>query len=138
MDYAGDIEVTEVWRRLSVDTNAVLIDVRTQAEWNYVGLPDLSSLSKEVLRIEWQFFPGSGRNTDFQAQVEGSEITKDAAIYLLCRSGVRSKNAAILLTSADFKTCYNVADGFEGDKSQSGHRGTVGGWKFSGLPWVQG
>ncbi|MBT3372107.1 MAG: rhodanese-like domain-containing protein [Rhodospirillaceae bacterium] len=138
MDYAGNIEVSEVWRRLSEDPNAVLIDVRTEAEWNYVGLPDLSSLGKQVLRIEWQFFPSAERNMDFQAQVEGSGIAKDAPIYLLCRSGVRSKNAAILLTAADFETCYNVAGGFEGDKGESGHRGTLGGWKFAGLPWVQG
>ena len=63
MDYAGNIEVSEVWRRLSEDPNAVLIDVRTEAEWNYVGLPDLSSLGKQVLRIEWQFFPSAERNT---------------------------------------------------------------------------
>ncbi len=138
MDYAGDVDVSEVWQRLSENPNAVLIDVRTQAEWNYVGLPDLSSLGKQPLCIEWQFFPTSERNMDFQAQVEGSGIAKDAALYLICRSGVRSKNAAILLTAADFETCYNVAGGFEGDKGDSGHRGTVGGWKFAGLPWVQG
>ncbi|MDP6872757.1 MAG: rhodanese-like domain-containing protein [Alphaproteobacteria bacterium] len=138
MDYAGDVDVKETWRRLSEDPNAVLIDVRTTAEWNYVGLPDLSELGKQPLCIEWQFFPSSERNSDFLAQVQGSGIAKDAAIYLICRSGVRSKHAAILLTADDFERCYNVAGGFEGDKNTNGHRGTVGGWKCAGLPWAQG
>jgi len=57
MDYAGDVDVTETWRRLSEDPGAVLIDVRTTAEWNFVGLPDLSQLEKKVLRSEWKTFP---------------------------------------------------------------------------------
>jgi len=138
MDYAGDVDVTEAWRRLSEDPEAVLIDVRTTAEWNFVGLPDLSPLEKQVLQSEWKSFPSMALNPDFLAEVEQADIDKNAAVLLLCRSGQRSRDAAIRLTAAGHKNCYNVAGGFEGDKNAAGHRGTVGGWQFAGLPWIQG
>ena len=138
MEYAGDVDVTETWRRLSEDTDAVLIDVRTTAEWNFVGLPDLSGLDRRVLRNEWKVLPSMELNPDFQAAVEQSGVAKEAAIFLICRSGQRSRDAAILLTASGYQNCYNVAGGFERDKDTVGHRGTVGGWKFAGLPWVQG
>ncbi|MDA1100900.1 MAG: rhodanese-like domain-containing protein [Proteobacteria bacterium] len=138
MDYAGDVDVTETWRRLSEDPQAVLIDVRTTAEWNFVGLPDLSSLGKQVQRNEWKAFPSMDRNPGFQRDMEQTGVAKDAAVFLICRSGQRSRDAAIQLTAAGYKNCYNVAGGFEGDKDAAGHRGTVGGWKFAGLPWSQG
>lgn len=138
MDYAGDVDVNGAWRHLSTEAGAVLIDVRTKPEWNYVGLPDLSSLDKQVLCSEWKVFPGMDINPDFQAEVEGAGIAKDAAVFLICRSGQRSRDAAILLTGAGYQNCYNVTGGFEGDKDAAGHRGTSGGWKFAGLPWTQG
>ena len=138
MDYAGDVDVTEAWRRLSEDPDAVLIDVRTTAEWHFVGLPDLSPLEKQVLQSEWKSFPSMALNPDFLAEVEQADIDKNAAVLLLCRSGQRSRDAAIRLTAAGYKNCYNVAGGFEGDKNAAGHRGTVGGWQFAGLPWIQG
>ena len=138
MDYAGDVDVTETWRRLLEDPDAVLIDVRTTAEWNFVGLPDLSPLEKQVLQSEWKSFPSMALNPDFLAEVEQADIDKNAAVLLLCRSGQRSRDAAIRLTAAGYKNCYNVAGGFEGDKNAAGHRGTVGGWQFAGLPWIQG
>ena len=138
MDYAGDVDVKETWHQLSEDPDAVLVDVRTKAEWNFVGLPDLSSLNKEVVRDEWKVFPSMAVNPDFLQTVEQAGIAKDAAIYLLCRSGQRSRDAAIMLTAAGYQKCYNVTAGFEGDKDKEGHRGTVGGWKFAGLPWSQG
>lgn len=138
MDYAGDVDVTETWRRLSEDPNAVLIDVRTTAEWNFVGLPDLSPLEKQVLKSEWKSFPSMDLNTNFLAEVDQAGVAKDAAVFLICRSGQRSRDAAIRLTTAGYKNCYNVAGGFEGDKDAAGHRGTVGGWQFADLPWTQG
>lgn len=138
MNYAGDVDVSETWRRLSTEADAVLIDVRTMAEWNYVGLPDLSSLQKQVLASEWKIFPSMHLNPNFQRQVEAAGIAKDAAIFLICRSGQRSRDAAIALTAAGYQNCHNVTAGFEGDKDMTGHRGTVSGWKFAGLPWSQG
>ena len=138
MEYAGDIDCTEAWDRLGRENGAVLIDVRTAPEWNYVGLPDLSSVNGEAHCFEWQSFPAMDRNENFAAEIAQAGIPKDALVFLLCRSGVRSKHAAILLTSLGYLHCYNVAGGFEGDKDDSGHRGNSGGWKHAGLPWKQG
>ncbi|MBL29452.1 MAG: sulfurtransferase [Rhodospirillaceae bacterium] len=135
--YRGDIDVTEAWRRLGADPATVLIDVRTRAEWQYVGLPDLSSLGKEVVPVEWKQFPGGTLNGGFIAEVSGRGLATDTPILLICRSGQRSRDAAIALTAAGFEDCTNVDGGFEGNLDADGHRGTADGWKASGLPWRQ-
>ena len=136
-DYRGDIDVTEAWRRLGEDPAAVLIDVRTRAEWQYVGLPDLSPLGKEVVPIEWKRYPDNAPNSGFVAEVFGRALAADTPILLICRSGQRSRDAAIALTAADFENCTNVDSGFEGPLDADGHRGAAGGWKAAGLPWRQ-
>ena len=136
--YAGDVEPKKAWEILSQDPKAVLIDVRTRPEWNFVGAPDLSSLGKQALFVEWQAYPELQLNPRFVAEVEANAVPKDAPIFLLCRSGARSKSAAIALTKLGYKSCFNVSDGFEGPKDPSGHRGGAAGWKAQGLPWQQG
>jgi rhodanese-related sulfurtransferase len=137
-DYAGDVSVVDTWRQLGEHKDAVLIDVRTEAEWNYVGLPDLSSLGKPVVRIEWQSWPDGQANPGFLDQVRRAGIREDQPTFLICRSGARSRSAAILLTRNGWKAAYNVAEGFEGPHDPHRHRGTVAGWKHEGLPWLQG
>lgn len=139
-NYAGDVTVDEAWRVLGENPRAVLIDVRTRAEWSYVGLPDLASVGKEPLLAEWQTFPAMAVNGNFADEVASAlgEARKDAPVLFLCRSGARSRAAAIALTAQGFTRCYNVAGGFEGDLDQDRHRGHRNGWKASGLPWVQG
>ena len=132
--YKGDLTPQETMERLSVSQNAVLLDVRTMPEWNYVGVPAVDRL----LTVEWQTFPSGAVNTGFVAQVEQAGVPKDAEIFAICRSGVRSIAAAQALTAAGFQNVYNVLEGFEGDKNEAGHRSSVGGWKFHGLPWTQG
>jgi rhodanese-related sulfurtransferase len=132
--YKGDVMPAEAYQRLTASDNAYLIDVRTDAEWGYVGIPAIDGL----LRVSWQVFPSMERNPRFVQKVEEAGIPKDAEIFLICRSGARSAAAASALTEAGFSNCYNVAEGFEGDRDGEGHRGTVGGWKHAGLPWVQG
>src|ERR1700761_8819523 len=132
-DYAGDIEVSKAWELLQADPKAQLIDVRTAAEWTYVGLPDLASLGREVHAIEWQSFPSGEINPDF-AQITGEQMklagaTSDTPLLFLCRSGARSKAAAIVMTRAGFGHAYNVAGGFEGNLDGEAHRGNVNGWK---------
>jgi rhodanese-related sulfurtransferase len=136
--YAGDVSPTQAWKLLTDDAAAMLIDVRTPAEWNYVGVPDLSSVGKQPLLLPWVFFPSMERNEQFVAQLENAGLERDAPLLFICRSGARSRAAAIAMTARGFKKCYNVATGFEGDQDEARHRGTVSGWKVEGLPWLQG
>lgn len=136
--YAGDIGVEETWKILQEDPKAVLVDVRTDAEWNYVGIPDLSTADKKPVLLPWQLFPTMQVNGAFLEQLEQTGADKDAPVLFLCRSGVRSQAAAIAATGAGYAKAYNVAHGFEGPHDDTKHRGSVAGWKAAGLPWVQG
>ena len=114
------------------EPNATLVDVRTMAEWTYVGTPDLSSIGKRPLLIEWQTFPDRDINPDFTATIARVIPDKDAPLLFICRSGARSAAAAAMLTARGFTRAYNVAEGFEGDPDGKRHRGTIGGWKAAG------
>ena len=135
--YAGDVSPTTAWKILNENKDAILIDVRTRAEWNYVGLPDLESLAKKPALIEWQVFPSMQPNPEFVAALSGALPDKEAPLLFLCRSGVRSAAAAKAMTAAGYSTCLNVADGFEGPLDAQAKRGAAGGWKAAGLPWRQ-
>ncbi|HWK44243.1 MAG TPA: rhodanese-like domain-containing protein [Stellaceae bacterium] len=136
--YAGDVSPKDTWQRLAEDPRAVLIDVRTRAEWSYVGVPDLATLGKEVVKLEWQTWPDGAVNPGFADAVAQAGIDKDQPVLLLCRSGVRSKAAAEVLTGAGWQRCFNILGGFEGPHDATRHRGTVAGWKHDALPWTQG
>jgi len=139
--YAGDVSVIDAYSMLEEDESAVLVDVRTKAEWTYVGAPDLSSIGKETIFVEWQEFPSGKIAPDFAANLlkilGAREVSATAPILFLCRSGARSRAAAIALTQAGQERCYNIADGFEGPLDDKRKRGAVGGWKARGLPWAQ-
>ena len=137
-DYAGDLNPAEAWQMLCDDPAARLVDVRTDAEWRYVGLPDLSGLGKTTLCVSWQTFPDLRRNDDFAAEVEQGGVGPEHTVLLICRSGQRSKDAAIALTARGYARCYNVAEGFEGPHDANRQRGTSAGWKARDLPWTQG
>lgn len=138
-DYAGDLSAAEAWELLSREPDAQLVDVRTAAEWNFVGTPDLAALGRKLHCLEWQSFPAKGTtNPDFVAQAHTAlDGKKDAAVLFLCRSGARSRAAATAMTAAGYSRCYNIADGFEGGLSPERHRGKQSGWKAAGLPWKQ-
>jgi rhodanese-related sulfurtransferase len=138
LDYAGEVSAAEAWQRLQADPRAQLLDVRTMAEWNFVGLADLSSLGRRVHCIEWQSFPAGTRNPAFVAEASQALGDKDAPVLVMCRSGARSRAAAIALTQAGYGQAINIADGFEGDTDEDGHRGNRNGWKQADLPWRQG
>lgn len=135
--YAGDLSPTEAWALLKSDADAVLVDVRTKAEFVFVGIPDLSDIDKEPLMVPWKTFPSMELNPNFAQQVAAECKDKNAPLLFLCRSGGRSREAAIAMTEAGFTRCYNIATGFEGDPDGRRHRNTVGGWRRDGLPWVQ-
>lgn len=150
--YAGDLAPEEAFELLGSEVSAALIDVRTQAEWNFVGTADLAPCNKASLLVEWQRYPAMEVNEGFVAEVEaalnmaapGNEIPgrdtpgsdKERSLLFLCRSGVRSIAAAETMTGAGYAKCFNVTEGFEGSLDAEGHRG-MGGWKARGLPWRQ-
>lgn len=139
--YAGDLLPDEAWALLERQPAAQLVDVRTTAEWNFVGLPDLSSLGRTTYLVEWQNFPSMALNPDFVAstaqRLEAGGTGKETPVLLLCRSGARSRSAAIALTKAGYAQAFNIAGGFEGNANAAGHRGVTNGWKATGLPWRQ-
>lgn len=139
--YAGDVSAHETWEALVADPSAVLVDVRTVAEWNFVGLPDLERIGKRVLLVEWQRFPDMTVNVAFVEELGEAladlGVGADAPVYFICRSGARSRSAAMAATAGGFGRAFNVAGGFEGSLGPDRHRGCVDGWKASGLPWIQ-
>ena len=137
-----DVPVEEVWAHLSKDAGSVLIDVRTRAEWTFVGLPDLNQIGKRVLTVEWQTCPESKIDASFSDRMtkalDAAGASKDNELFFICRSGARSLMAAEAMASVGYRRCRNVADGFEGPLDADRHRGQVAGWKAAGLAWVQG
>lgn len=139
--YAGDVSEQDAFQALS--QNAIVVDVRTRAEWSFVGLPAIAP--EQLVLSEWQAFPDMQVNPEFAAQTaqevlarSGTATPGDAPqIFFLCRSGARSRSAAIAMTQAGFPQCFNIENGFEGAPDQQGHRGVVNGWKACGLPWRQ-
>ena len=122
---------------LSINPNSHLIDVRTEPEWNYVGIPDLSSIKKQALCISWKIYPEMSVNNNFEKQIIKFNIQKNNNLYFICRSGNRSYDAAKFLISKGFTNCFNVSDGFEGKLNQHNKRASIDGWKFHNLPWKQ-
>ena len=139
--YAGDIGVRAAWDELARNDDAVLIDVRTRAEWTYVGVPDLAGIGKQAVLIEWDEFPSGQLVPDFvgrlKAELDARGVGADAPLYFLCRSGNRSRHGAIAATAAGYARCFNLEFGFEGRLGPDRHRATAGSWKAEGLPWVQ-
>ncbi len=136
--FRGDVSVEETWAGLERDPNAQILDVRTRPEWNFVGLPDLGALGRQCHLVSWQAWPDMAVDPEFVERVRALGIPPEAPLYVLCRSGQRSRAAAETLAAAGYQATYNIADGFEGPKDAEGHRGSVGGWKAAGLPWIQG
>ncbi|MEF2070176.1 rhodanese-like domain-containing protein [Consotaella aegiceratis] len=140
-NYKGDVTPRECWEALADDPNAFLVDVRTTAEWTYVGLPDLTAVQRQPLLVEWQRFPSMAVDPLFTEKLGGAiEMAggdRQSRLFFLCRSGVRSIASAAAMTEIGFANCYNVLDGFEGAPDEAGHRATKAGWKAEGLPWVQ-
>ena len=134
---------SEAWTGLAEGSDAILVDVRTNAEWSFVGIPDLSSVNKQVMLIEWSQFPTMTQNEEFASQLmDNLNGSAPSNVYFLCRSGVRSLAAAALMIDVFAAqgwsvNCINVTEGFEGDLDSDVHRGKLNGWKARGLTWCQ-
>lgn len=141
VSYAGDVDPATAYKDLATTSTAQLIDVRTRAEWSFVGIPDLAAIGKEPILIEWQSWPQMQVESDFldrlKAELAARNVPADAPLYFLCRSGVRSAAAAACATAEGLGKSFNIAGGFEGPPDQDRHRGQVAGWKASELPWIQ-
>ena len=139
--YAGDVSAVDAWRDLEATPNATLIDVRTAAEWAFVGLPSLTLIGKAPLLVAWNEYPSGARLPDFAGRLKealaAADIGADAPLYFLCRSGARSRSAAIIATAEGYRHAYNIEQGFEGALDADRHRATPGSWKAEGLPWAQ-
>ena len=137
-----NVGVEATWQRLASRPGSQLIDVRTRAEWTYVGIPDLGPIGKRAVLVEWQTFPDQTVDPRFverlagELKAVGAQLDDD--LFFICRSGGRSLAAAKAMAEAGYQACHNVAGGFEGPLDDDRHRGSVGGWKTAGLPWLQG
>jgi rhodanese-related sulfurtransferase len=134
LDYAGAATPQEAYAWLQADPNCVLLDVRTRAEWQWVGQPALAPT--QYVQVEWNLASNGSRNPHFLAEVQ-AHIPAGRSVLLLCRSGARSHAAAPVLQAAGFQA-FNILEGFEGDKDAAQHRNTVNGWRYTQLPWLQG
>ena len=132
-----NVPPAQTWDAIKADPHAQLVDVRTDAEWNFVGIPDLAEAGRQTVLIPWQIYPAMQRNEAFEDQLKKTGFTSDNHIYFICRSGVRSLAAAQAAQAVGFSHVYNVVDGFEGPADANGHRGATAGWKADGLPWRQ-
>ena len=130
LPYEGALLPGEAYEIMQSAPGARMVDVRTRAELDWVG-----SIS-DAVEVEWATYPGMKPNPNFIAQLE-QQIDKEALVMFICRSGVRSHSAAILATQAGYSDCYNVLEGFEGDKNADGHRNVLNGWRACELPWEQ-
>lgn len=138
-----ELSAADSWATLEKTSDAALVDVRTRAEWAFVGVPDLSSLGREPILSEWRVFPDMSRNQAFVDELlDGFGKRLPSRILFICRSGARSMEAAQtvaaeLAARGQSAECINVAEGFEGDLDEQRHRGAANGWKARGLPWRQ-
>jgi rhodanese-related sulfurtransferase len=136
-----EVDVETAWKTLQSRPRSQLVDVRTRAEWTYVGIPDLTPVGKRAVLVEWQTFPDQAIDPRFAERLAGElkalgvELQDD--LFFICRSGSRSLAAAEAMAAMGYGACHNVAGGFEGPLDDGRHRGTRGGWKAAGLPWQQ-
>jgi rhodanese-related sulfurtransferase len=131
--YAGAVTPQEAFALIQGDPAVKLIDVRTNAERDWVGRVNVPAGQHGA--VQWSLYPGGTPNPDFLAQL-ASQAGKDEVLLFLCRSGVRSRHSAKLATEHGYAQCYDILEGFEGDKDAEGHRKNVSGWCKAGLPWA--
>lgn len=131
--YAGAVTPAEAYSLLQNGPNVKLVDVRTDAERDWVGRVALPP--EQHAAVQWSLYPGGQPNPVFLEQLTQAANKNDVLLFL-CRSGVRSRHAAKLATEHGYTHCFDILEGFEGDKDAQGHRKTVGGWCKAGLPWI--
>jgi rhodanese-related sulfurtransferase len=135
LPYAGALTPEEAYALLQQERAVKLVDVRTGAERDWVGRVSIPAAQHAA--VEWSVYPGGAPNASFLDQLR-QVANPDEVLLFLCRSGVRSRHAAKLATEQGYAHCFDILEGFEGDKDANGHRKTMGGWCKAGLPWIGG
>jgi rhodanese-related sulfurtransferase len=131
--YAGAVTPQEAFDLLRTDPRVKLVDVRTNAERDWIGRPAIPEAQHGA--VQWTLYPGGAPNPDFALQLQNAAAPDDVVLFL-CRSGVRSRHAARVATELGYRNAFDILEGFEGDRDADGHRKSVGGWCKAGLPWV--
>ncbi|MDR2032724.1 MAG: rhodanese-like domain-containing protein [Azoarcus sp.] len=130
LPYQGALTPAEAYQVWQLAPGSKLIDIRTHAELEWVGrIPG-------TIDIEWEQWPSGQVNNRFMMQLR-QQVSPEALVMFICRSGRRSDETARLAARSGYNNCYNVLEGFEGLLDANGQRGHIGGWKFAGLPWKQ-
>ena len=122
--------------RLQNNPQALFVDVRSKAEYKYVGFPENSILIPWIDDPDWEPNPEAFSDAVMQ-ELDGRENLSDTEIILICRSGFRSNEALKCLENKGFTQVSHVASGFEGDLDENDHRGNLNGWRHDGMPWSQ-
>ncbi len=128
LPYSGELTPQETDFLLQ-QANAILVDVRSQAELDLVGRVPSAT------HIEWAFYPGMVANTDFGAQLQ-AKVSPNQTVIFMCRTGARSHNAAVLAQQLGYSHAFNMLEGFEGEANAQKQRTLVNGWKQANLPWT--
>ncbi|MBY0356020.1 MAG: rhodanese-like domain-containing protein [Rickettsiales bacterium] len=137
VSYAGEVSPREAYEILLFDKNAVLVDVRTDAEWAFSGVADLTAAAKKPLLLSWRLYPDFSSNPQFLSALKAQLPHPEAPVFFLCKTGGRSSDAANAMAKEGYTFCFNVSGGFEGDANEDGQRGKLNGWKAEALPWRQ-
>lgn len=133
LPYRGAVTPQEAFALIESNPAVKLVDVRTRAERDWIGIVQIPP--HQHLAVQWNLYPEGKPNAQFLEQLR-EVANPDEVLLFLCRSGVRSKHAAKLATDHGFTQCFDILEGFEGNKDAAGHRKTVEGWCKAGLPWV--
>ena len=136
MSYKRNLLPKMAVERLQNNPQALFVDVRSKAEYKYVGFPENSILIPWIDDPDWEPNPEAFSDAVMQ-ELDGRENLSDTEIILICRSGFRSNEALKCLENKGFTQVSHVASGFEGDLDENDHRGNLNGWRHDGMPWSQ-
>ena len=135
----SEISARDAFELLKRDDNSIIIDVRTEEEFNSVGIIDSSQFNNRMILLPWRTNPNMVANPNFSASLQQSlkqifnDQDKNANLIFICRSGVRSSEAAMHAISLGYKNSFNLINGFEA--ASKDHNPSLNGWKASNLPW---
>ena len=136
MSYKRNLLPKMAVERLQNNPQALFVDVRSKAEYKYVGYPENSILIPWIDDPDWEPNPEVFSDSVMQ-ELDGRENLLNTEIILICRSGYRSNDALKCLENKGFTQVSHVASGFEGDLDENDQRGNLNGWRHDDMPWSQ-